>query len=590
VPTNAGIAHYDPITVYNLLNEKKCLLVDLRGDDQAAGLIKGAVHEQAITTVPFKSRVPELCQRWADVPLVIFTCQYSAHRAPQCANWYREQAHPRQQVGILSGGFRGWESVGLPVEMLMKGNKGGEADSLAISLGMDFLKQVRSEASEGNQNGDKCDGKLSTSQTGTHVTTSNDTATPSSTGRSFTPSEAPSSAVAEPVQQVSIVLPTPPTFESHKPTTLQSADNDACRSTESGGGTRCGSVVTSVSRSTIISRPNYVEPELTNRVPTIKNVEHLDPVEVQELMQGKKCLLVDVRGEDRASGLIEGSVHEPAFDPKGGVSFPGRVSGMIENWKDESLIVFTCQYSAHRAPQCANWYREKAPPKQRVAIMSMGFRGWEGLGLPIKTPGESMSLCAADAVAQKLGKKFVDQCLLAPKVSSMIAPSFAMASSKGTQLGEGLGPAVWPATSPSISGRAALKPTYMPPFLPNRVPTLENVEHVDPGAVQSFLQSEKCLLVDVRGEDRSTGVIQGALHEPAIDTVPFPVRVPKLVRQWADKPFILFFCQYSAHRAPQCANWYRTHAPKKQRVGVLAGGFRGWESLGLPVKPLTVSL
>merc|ERR1712159_677162 len=115
---------------------------------------------------------------------------------------------------------------------------------------------------------------------------------------------------------------------------------------------------------------------------------------------------------------------------------------MIEKWKDESLIVFTCQYSAHRAPQCANWYREKAPPKQRVAIMSMGFRGWEGLGLPIKTPGESMSLNAADVVAKKLGKKFVDQCLLAPKVSSMIAPSFAMATSKGTQLGEGVGPAV----------------------------------------------------------------------------------------------------------------------------------------------------
>lgn len=115
VPTIAGITHFDPITVHNLLAENKCLLVDLRGDDRASGLIEGAVHEQAISTVPFKCRVPDLCRRWAHNPIVIFTCQYSAHRAPQCANWYREKAHPRQRVGILSGGFRGWESVGLPV-------------------------------------------------------------------------------------------------------------------------------------------------------------------------------------------------------------------------------------------------------------------------------------------------------------------------------------------------------------------------------------------------------------------------------------------------------------------------------------------
>merc|ERR1712137_1505494 len=551
-------------------------------------------HEQAITKVPFKIRVPELCKRWADEPLVIFTCQYSAHRAPQCANWYREQAHPRQQVGILSGGFRGWESVGLPVEAHITGDKSGESDSLAMVLGMDFVKQAKSEALEGNEDGNKCDGKLSMSQTGTHVTTSNHATTPSSTVQSLAHSEAPSSAVVDPVEQeqVAPLLTTPPTLENHKPSTLQSAANDACNSNEAVDVTGAGSVVTSVSLPTTTNRLNYVEPELTNRVPTIKNVEHIDPVKVQELMQNKQCLLVDVRGEDRASGMIEGSVHEPAFDPKGGVSFPTRVTGMIEKWKEESLIIFTCQYSAHRAPQCANWYREKAPPKQRVAIMSMGFSGWEGLGLPIKTAGEIMSLCTADAVAQKLGKKFVDQCLTAPKVSSVVTPSSAISNANGSQLGEGMGPAAWRASSPIVSGRAVLKPTYMPPFLPNRVPTLENVEHIDPGAVQSFmqLQPEKCLLVDVRGEDRSTGVIEGALHEPAIDTVPFPMRVPKLVQQWADRSLILFFCQYSAHRAPQCANWYRTHAPKKQRVGILAGGFRGWESLGLPVKPLTVSL
>merc|ERR1712007_178241 len=58
-----------------------------------------------------------------------------------------------------------------------------------------------------------------------------------------------------------------------------------------------------------------------------------------------------------------------------------------------------CQYSAHHAPQCANWYRERASPKQRVAIMSMGFRGWEGLGLPVQDGAAHTPLCAADIVA-----------------------------------------------------------------------------------------------------------------------------------------------------------------------------------------------
>merc|ERR1711860_234207 len=101
------------------------------------------------------------------------------------------------------------------------------------------------------------------SQTGTHVTTSNHATTPSSTVRSLARSEAPSSAVVDPVEQeqVSPALTTPPTFENHKPSTLQSAANDACNSTESGDVTGAGSVVSSVSLCTITSRPNYVEPE-----------------------------------------------------------------------------------------------------------------------------------------------------------------------------------------------------------------------------------------------------------------------------------------------------------------------------------------
>jgi len=165
-------------------------------------------------------------------------------------------------------------------------------------------------------------------------------------------------------------------------------------------------------RSTCASVLNYAPPQLPNVVQTMKDVEHLDPGEVQSLMEQRQCVLVDVRGEDRASGIIAGSIHEPAVDSDGSVSFPTKVSELVEKWKDKPLIVFTCQYSAHRAPQCANWYREKAPLHQRVAIMSMGFRGWEGLGFPVQEAATGMLARAIDS--QQLGSMFVTNCLTLP--------------------------------------------------------------------------------------------------------------------------------------------------------------------------------
>ena len=46
-------------------------------------------------------------------------------------------------------------------------------------------------------------------------------------------------------------------------------------------------------------------------------------------------------------------------------------------------MAFFCQYSAHRAPTVANYYRNAAPPQQKVLVMDGGFRGWEAMELPI---------------------------------------------------------------------------------------------------------------------------------------------------------------------------------------------------------------
>lgn len=129
-------------------------------------------------------------------------------------------------------------------------------------------------------------------------------------------------------------------------------------------------------------------------------------------------------------------------------------------------------------------------------------------------------------------------------------------------------------------------PMYVAPRLPNVVATSAGVEHIEPEQVQALLRAGACLLVDVRGGDRNTGWIEGAVHVPAIDTVPFLTKAPELAQRWADEQLVVFHCQYSAHRAPQCANWYRERASPSQRVGILSGGFRAWEGWGLPCQRL----
>jgi len=129
---------------------------------------------------------------------------------------------------------------------------------------------------------------------------------------------------------------------------------------------------------------------------------------------------------------------------------------------------------------------------------------------------------------------------------------------------------------------------YVPPELPGKVQPLPGVEELSPQAVhEMLLQRGAGILVDVRGDDRASGLIEGSIHEPAVDTVPFVCKVPELAKRWASAPLVVFTCQFSQHRAPTCANDYREAADRQQRVAILHGGFRHWEAVGLPVKEFT---
>mmetsp|Transcript_44183 Transcript_44183/g.117016 ORF Transcript_44183/g.117016 Transcript_44183/m.117016 type:complete len:576 (-) Transcript_44183:456-2183(-) len=280
----------------------------------------------------------------------------------------------------------------------------------------------------------------------------------------------------------------------------------------------------------------YVAPQLPGVVPLGAGVERLVPSVVQDALRNKACILIDVRDADRQVGWIEDSLHVPAMDA---VPWSKRVPTLMEGWRRVPLVVFHCLYSAHRAPTCANWYRERVD-EQRVAILHEGFRGWQGNGFPVTYPTQESETLPPPS-----------QCVANTAVHTDVASS---------------GKYVKPAP------------------VPNAVPVASGVEELDPGTVYAHLASHECLLVDLRDTDRESGVIEGSVHVPAIDVVSFPSKIPFLVPAWAEQTLVVFMCQYSTHRAPQCANWYREKADSKQRVAVLVDGYRGWECSGLPAK------
>lgn len=527
VPTNGGVEHLDPETVSKLLAEKRCVLVDLRGDDRAAGIIPGAVHEPAIDRVPFTSKVPGLVQRWANETLVVFTCQYSAHRAPQCANWYREQADSKQRVAILAGGFRGWEARKLPVSSLASDDQAAIADDFAIRQGVHFVQQHAPQVYRRAQAFTQ------------HLQNSHPT---QETGRLET------------------------TYGRMETTYGYKADpvHDAGASPAH----------------TLPNKPSYVPQSLPTTVPAIAGVEHLDPQIVLEFMKKGSCVLVDLRGDDRAAGLIDGATHVPAIDS---VPFVTKVPDLVQKWIGESLVVFTCQYSAHRAPQCANWYREQSNPQQRVGILTGGFRGWQAKGLPVLSAASVEESISADDFAMHQGVHFVKQH--APQIyqralalqPQKVKNTSSAPSSQHTEVG------AEPLPLQTVVDRSA---KTCATHLPTSVPTSGGVEHLEPEAVHEHLKGRTGILIDLRDEDRASGLIEHAVHVPAVDMatkVHFVDRVPELVSRFGQEPLVIFTCQYSAHRAPQCANWYREKCDSAQRVAILSGGFRGWESRGLPV-------
>ncbi|CAE7339831.1 CDC25 [Symbiodinium sp. CCMP2592] len=111
------------------------------------------------------------------------------------------------------------------------------------------------------------------------------------------------------------------------------------------------------------------------------NFEVLSPAEVHQLLKAGQCALIDVRRGDRASGHIQGAVHKP--DASNFNFKNGGADELVAKLAKEKLVIFHCEESYFWGPQCATYYRLKAPSTQRVAVLEGGFRGWERNRLPV---------------------------------------------------------------------------------------------------------------------------------------------------------------------------------------------------------------
>ena len=112
-------------------------------------------------------------------------------------------------------------------------------------------------------------------------------------------------------------------------------------------------------------------------------------------------MVVDLRGEDRAAGTIAGALLIPALD------FLKDMEKWCAEFKGTPMVVFFCQYSAHRAPTVANHYKKICPPTQRVVVMEGGFRGWEAQKLPVQNQSPQLSQAAYDNIALRMGSEML---------------------------------------------------------------------------------------------------------------------------------------------------------------------------------------
>lgn len=93
-----------------------------------------------------------------------------------------------------------------------------------------------------------------------------------------------------------------------------------------------------------------------------------------------------------------------------------------------------------------------------------------------------------------------------------------------------------------------------------------NIVHsLDFCGVSKLRNQQNMIVVDLRGEDRTSGHIRGTVHVPAMDLLK---QIQTYVEEFRHQPIVAFFCQYSAHRAPTVAGCILTYCNNMLAVHV----------------------
>ncbi|KAJ7737909.1 S-adenosyl-L-methionine-dependent methyltransferase [Mycena maculata] len=106
------------------------------------------------------------------------------------------------------------------------------------------------------------------------------------------------------------------------------------------------------------------------------DVAPISPTELAAMLRNDPAdvSVIDVRGEDRDGGHINGSFHFPAQ------TFHNQLAEFHGQFAAAGAVVFYCGGSVGRGPRCAGWYQDflhaNAIPGPTVLILNGGFRRW----------------------------------------------------------------------------------------------------------------------------------------------------------------------------------------------------------------------
>ncbi|CAL1128704.1 unnamed protein product [Cladocopium goreaui] len=637
VPKDAGVEGMHPIdfkafweqSLLKFLSTCSVLPVGVMG-------FKRTVHVPAMDLL---KEIQKFVEMFLDQPIVAFMCQYSAHRAPTVANFYRKSCPSKQRVIILEGGFRGWEAHDLPIQQIETKLSQKAADQLALKIGKEVSKLTGGHLFAcGGRDGDIYHSSAECFQLPEvevlQVSTSRRAIQLRQLGQN------PARPMAMPVA-MPVAMPTPIVKAVVKPVVKPSQWIYALLQSTPGRSTRWSSVegTANIPAMDLLKEiGKYVEgweahDLLIQQIETKLSQKACDQLalvgkDVSKLTGWNACDQLAVKIGQSVSKLMaecrvmssrhssnacrhQHSAVSIQYHPlvEVGLESP---CGVVAEGPSEAAPNFETQRTSQLRRGCGTrrfavvglmqmihlmqpiqprLVLQQAVLKQPVVSHVRPAQPWLGqLQLPAQVrPAGPMAPAAMPTPVKHMAKlaRPLRWVYAAPmqrtqgRTNQVVLPFQQVVSTKVMAPERKELPK-------EVSTQVKAPERKELPLIDGQVPKDAGVEGMHPidfkafweQSLLKFLSTCSVLPVGVMGFKRT-------VHVPAMDLLK---EIQKFVEMFLDQPIVAFMCQYSAHRAPTVANFYRKSCPSKQRVIILEGGFRGWEAHDLPIQQIETKL